>query len=204
LFARKARCAHCGYIMRSSKSRGKHFLRCSNYHVSKDSCIGSFISVDRLEQLVIAELNRLSQEYLDKDELEQNIEFCNNLQAQKNRILQDLAAYRKKIEEYAKGIKELYMDKVKGLITDSDFAELSKDFVTQKERLERVALDGEKQLCEIDEKIAVGDNRRELIEQYTNLEHLNREMVETLIDYISVGRRIPGTWDVPIEIHWNF
>lgn len=96
------------------------------------------------------------------------------------------------------------MDKVKGLITDSDFAELSKDFVTQKERLERVALDGEKQLCEIDEKIAVGDNRRELIEQYTNLEHLNREMVETLIDYISVGRRIPGTWDVPIEIHWNF
>lgn len=204
LFARKARCAHCGYIMRSSKSRGKHFLRCSNYHVSKDSCIGSFISVDRLEQLVIAELNRLSQEYLDKDELEQNIEFCNNLQAQKNRILQDLATYRRKSEEYAKGIKELYMDKVKGLITDSDFAELSKDFVTQKERLERVALDGEKQLCEIDEKIAVGDNRRELIEQYTNLEHLNREMVETLIDYISVGRRIPGTWDVPIEIHWNF
>lgn len=29
-------------------------------------------------------------------------------------------------------------------------------------------------------------------------------MVETLIDYISVGKRIPGTKDVPIEIHWNF
>ncbi|MBQ8435573.1 MAG: DUF4368 domain-containing protein, partial [Oscillospiraceae bacterium] len=52
--------------------------------------------------------------------------------------------------------------------------------------------------------IKIGDNRRELIEQYTNLEHLNREIVETLIDYISVGRRIPGTRNVPIEIHWNF
>ena len=153
---------------------------------------------------MIAEINRLSAEYLDKDELEQNIEFCNNLQAQKNRILSDLAAYRKKIEEYAKGIRELYMDKVKGLITESDFVELSKDFTTQKERLERVVADGEKQLAEIDDKIAVGDNRRELIEQYTNLEHLNREIVETLIDYISIGKRIPGTRNVPIEIHWNF
>ena len=35
-------------------------------------------------------------------------------------------------------------------------------------------------------KIAAGDNRRELIEQYTNLEHLTREIVEYLIDYISV------------------
>ena len=93
------------------------------------------ISVDRLERMVIAELNRLSAEYLDKDELEQNIEFCDTLQSQKKRILSDLAAYRKKIEEYAKGIRELYMDKVKGLITESDFVELSKDFTMQKERL---------------------------------------------------------------------
>ena len=57
LFARKARCANCGYTMRSSKTspaRGsKHYLQCSNRHVAKDACIGSFISVDRLERLVI-------------------------------------------------------------------------------------------------------------------------------------------------------
>lgn len=48
------------------------------------------------------------------------------------------------------------------------------------------------------------DNRRQLIEQYTNLEKLDRKTVDTLIDYISVGKRIPGTKDVPVEIHWNF
>ncbi len=64
--------------------------------------------------------------------------------------------------------------------------------------------DRQKQLSEVEEKIATGDNRRELIEQYTSLEHLTREIVETLIDYISVGKRIPGTRSVPIEIHWNF
>ena len=204
LFARKARCANCGYTMRSSKNRGKHYLQCSNRHVAKEACIGSFISVDKLEQMVIAELNRLAAEYLDKDELEQNIEFCDNLQGQKKRLLADMSAYEKKIAEYSKGIRELYMDKVKGLISESDFVELSKDFTTEKERLERVMIDGQKQLAEIEERIAVGDNRRELIEQYTNLEHLTREIVEILIDYIVIGKRILGTKDVPIEIHWNF
>ena len=81
---------------------------------------------------------------------------------------------------------------------------IMKLFTTEKERLERVMNDGQKQLEEIEERIAVGDNRRELIEQYTNLEHLTREIVEILIDYIVIGKRIPGTKDVPIEIHWNF
>lgn len=96
------------------------------------------------------------------------------------------------------------MDKVKGLISESDFIDLSKDFSAEKDRLERVVADGERQLSELDEKIEIGDNRRELIEKYTDLEHLNREIIETLINYISVGRRISGTRNVPIEIHWNF
>lgn len=208
LFAKKARCANCGDTMRSGKTSpkrgGKHYLQCANRHIAKDACIGSFIAVDKLEQLVMEELKRLSAEYLDKDELERNIEFCENLQEQKARLRTDLAVYQKKIEEYAKGIRELYMDKVRGLISEGDFADLSKGFSAERTRLERVVVETEKQLVQLEENIAAGDNRRELIEQYTNLDHLTREVVETLIDYISVGKRIPGTKDVPVEIHWNF
>ncbi len=204
LFARKARCANCGYVMRSSKNRGKHYLQCSNRHVAKDACIGSFISVDKLEQMVIDELNRLSKEYLNKDDLERKIEFCNNLQAQKDSILKNIAAYEKRVAELSKGIRELYMDKVKGLISGADYTELSKVFIADRDRLEKLISDGRKQIEEIDEKIEVGDNRREIIERYTNLKHLTREMVEILIDYIFVGKRIPKTKDVPITIHWNF
>lgn len=204
LFARKARCASCGYVMRSSKNRGRHYLQCCTRHVSRDACVGAFIPVDRLERMVLDELNRLSAEYLDKDELERNIEFCGNLQERKTSLRSDIATYQKKIAEYSKGIRELYLDKVKGLISESDYREMSQDFITERDRLEHVVADGEKQLSEIEERIAAGDNRHELIEQYTNLEHLTREIVDTLIDYVTIGRRIPGTRDVPIEIHWNF
>ena len=204
LFARKARCANCGYVMRSSKNRGRHYLQCGSRHVAKDACIGAFISVEKLEQLVIDELNRLSKEYLNKDELERKIEFCNNLQAQKDAILTNIAAYEKKVAELSKGIRELYMDKVKGLISASDYSVMSKDFVDDRDRLERLIADSRRRIEELDVKLEVGDNRKEIIERYTNLKHLNREMVEILIDYISVGKRIKGTTDVPIEIYWNF
>ena len=204
LFARKAICANCGYTMRSSKNRGRHYLQCSNRHVAKDACIGSFISVEKLERMVIDELNRLAAAYLDKDELERSIEFCESLQGQKRQLLDTLSAYEKKIAEYTKGLRDLYMDKVKGLLNDSDFSALSKEFSSEKSRLERVLLDGQRQLAELEDRIAVGDNRKALVERYINLEHLTREIVEILIDHITVGKRIPGTRDVPIEIHWNF
>lgn len=203
LFARKARCANCGYVMRSSKNRGKHYLQCSNRHIARDACIGSFISVDKLEQMVIDELNRLSRVYLNKDELEMNIELCGNLQAQKDATLSNIASYEKRVTELTKGLRELYMDKVRGIITTTDYIEMSKEFTADRERLEKLISDGHTQVSEIERKIKVGDNRQELIEQYTNPKHLSRVMVEHLIDYISVGKRIPNTQDVPIEIHWN-
>ena len=99
---------------------------------------------------------------------------------------------------------QLYLDKVKGILSENDFLNLSKDFTNDRERLEKLVIETQKQLDVIERKIQTGDNRRQLIEQYTNLEHLDRETVETLIDYILVGKRIPGTRNVPIEIHWNF
>ena len=60
------------------------------------------------------------------------------------------------------------------------------------------------QLAALRENEQRGNSRRQLIEQYTKVEKLDREMVEKLIDHIAVGRRIPGTRDVPVKIYWNF
>ncbi len=204
LFAGKARCAGCGYVMRSSKSRNKHYLQCPNRHISKEACVGSFISVDKLEQAVISEINFLADKYLDKDELESRIEICGGLEEQSRKIKSVLELYHRRIEEYSKGICDIYMDKVKGLISENDFACISKELNAEKKRLEQIASDSEKQLSELEEKIGLGDDRRAIIGQYTDMEHLSREMVEILIDYIAVYKRIPGTSDVPVEIHWNF
>ena len=47
---------------------------------------------------------------------------------------------------------------------------MSKDFTNDRERLEKLVIETQKQLDVIERKIQTGDNRRQLIEQYTNLE----------------------------------
>ena len=79
------------------------------YHSSLG--LGLFISVKKLEQAVISELNKLSQEYLDKDELEQNVEFHSNVKEKKTALETQLATYQKKIEEDAKN--PFYFIKIK-------------------------------------------------------------------------------------------
>ena len=64
----------------------------------------------------------------------------------------ELAIYNKKIEEYTKGIRDIYMDKVKGLITDDDFVAMSKDFVKEKERLQKLVQERQEKIIEIEEK----------------------------------------------------
>lgn len=204
LFAKKAICINCGYTMRTHKNRGIHYLTCSCRHAAKDACIGSFIQVAKLERLVLEELHHLSATYLDEDAVAQGIALANNLQEQRNQLLNRTTIYHKRVEEYSKGIRDLYMDKVKGLISEADYAEMAKGFQQDRDHFEQLIKDAERQLAELDERIAIGDNRRSIVEKYVNLEHLSRDAVEVLIDHIRIGKRIPKTKDVPVEIHWNF
>lgn len=202
LFANKVRCIHCGYSMRSSKTRGQHYLQCATRHVAKDACIGSFISVARLELAVVGEFNRLSEIFLDRDELKQSVKCSPAPGSETIRLKAEISVYQKKIEGYAKGIRELYLDKAKGIVSESDYLELSRDFVTEKKRLEQLSVSLQEQLRMLEQD--TGSDPERLIEQYTDLEHLNREIVEHFIDHIAVGKRLPGTREAPIEIHWSF
>ena len=204
LFARKVRCANCGYTMRSSKNHGRHYLLCSNRHVAKDACIGAFISVDRLENMVIQELNVLSRTYLDQDELERNIQFSQNLKQQTANWLESKAKLQRQLEDNRAYLRTLYMDKVRGIVSEEDYISMADSFADERERMEMQIKEADQRLEELEGQMLAGDQRQELIQRYTNVEHLTREMVEILIDYISVGKRIPGTHEVPIEIHWNF
>lgn len=206
IFAKKLKCGYCGYTMRSGKKNDQYrYFVCSNRHVSSDACEGSFIGYDTLEKNIIGQIRKMSAEYLDMDELERRVEFDTNLKERKAKLERDLSAYSKRVEELTAGIKTLYLDKVKGLISESEFMEFSAGFKEDRARAEGAAKHIIEQLNELEQQFAQGDNRKAIIEKYVNLEDgLTREIVDALIDHIVVYRRIPGTKTTPIEIHWNF
>lgn len=214
LFAQKVRCAGCGYTMRSSKSRGRRYLRCSCHHISKDACAGSFISVDKLEQTVLQELNRLADLYLDKNELEKHLKTDECFTEKRKQLKADICFYQKKKEEYTLALQNSYLDKVKGVISEKDYILFSGNFSAENKRLDALIDDMQAQLNKLDNSMQTEHSSTELCStkpcseqiagQYSRFYHLDREIVDEMIDYISVSKRIPGTQIVPIEIHWNF
>ncbi len=207
IFSKKVKCIGCGYFLRSYKSRGKHYLQCTNRYVSKESCIGAFIAVDTLEKRVISEFNQLTNNYLeagDNQDISESIELNSDLAYRKTKLCEEISDYQKKVTEYSKGLHELYLDKVKGIVSEVDYVQIAKDFSSEKARLESLIKELGKQIESIEEKMQSDINRRTLLLKYLNMEHLNREAVQALIDYIEVGKRIPGKRERPIIIHWNF
>lgn len=205
LFARKVRCGYCHYYMRSSKHiSGKHYLQCESRFVSKDSCVGAFIGVEKLERYVLEELHRLAEQYLDTDLLSDSIEIPSDLEDKLQTVQREVESYKKKSEEYSRGIRELYMDKVRGIIKEEEYVEMVEGFRSEKERLDTLVGESEQRADELRRRIEARDSKIEVIKKYSSIDKLTREIVDELIDYIYVFKRIEGTRDVPIEIHWNF
>ena len=204
LFAGKVRCAGCGYAMRSSKNRGRRYLRCASRQALPDICAGAFISEEKLEQIVLAELKRLSALYLDTEELLRSVQLCGGAEEQKRRLLEEQSACRKRADKCARCVRELYLDKVKGLISEADFVSMSQEFSGEKTRAEERIASLDAQIADISLHLADGGDRQSSIERYIHPEHLTREAVEVLIDCIFVGKRSPGAKNPPVEIHWNF
>lgn len=70
IFARKVRCLSCGYRMHSVKSGKKRGFKCERHTLSHDACPGGYISLRKLERIVLAQLHEMSCELLDEEMLE--------------------------------------------------------------------------------------------------------------------------------------
>ena len=204
LFTGKVRCMYCGYRMRNVKHGGERYVRCGTKFYSKDACVGCMISVNRLEKVVIAELQSLNNKYLDKDLLEQSVNFNNRIDEKISKLGEDIIVFQKRHDECSKAIRDLYLDKTKGIITENDFIHLSKDIHEERSGLITSIDEAKGRIAELKIKLEQGISKRQIVEQYTDISILTREVVEELIDYIEIGRRYEKSIERPINIYWNF
>ncbi len=203
LFAKKAKCMYCGYALRSLVGKGVRYLSCPTHRISK-TCSGSFISVKKLERIVFDELKKLLNLYAQKDMIEKDISFTNKLKSKKCELSKQLESFKKNVEEKNKCIKDLYLDKSRGLISQFDYCNLYEEFSNDRERLNNVIAKLQNEILHINENQATKNDHKYIVDKYINIEKLTRPIVEQLIDYILIGKRIKGTKNVPVEIHWNF
>lgn len=204
LFARKTRCMNCGYTMISHKVHGYYYLQCPIKHKKKDACKGAFIAQRFLEEEVLKELQGMINKYLNVSEAESMIELEKYNVKMMEKLKNEIALLRKELEEADTYFLNLYKDKAKGNITETEFNVLVSGLREEKEKNEKLLQVKRNEMEVFEKQKDTAADRRQVLEKYTNITELDREIVETLINYIEIGRKNAQTGEIPIVIHWNF
>lgn len=207
MFAKKCRCMYCGYIMHSGKSPncGK-FLRCHTHTLNKDACQGAFISFRNLEEIIIKELKEMIAKYLDYDAAENYLETENHAEQKKTQLKKSLTQVKHRLEKTEKAIKVLYTDRVEGVITLDEYKNLAADYLKDAEQYRSQIEIIQNSINELELETEEQISKKDLLMQFADITELNYDIVNTLIDYIEVGKRAGHYrhYDVPVIIHWKF
>lgn len=204
IFAWKVRCINCGSRLHAVKSGNKRGFKCDTHALSHEACVGAYISLPKLERIVAAQLLVLSEELLDEEKLEEGIDPFPDLRVQRTKLESEAQILQQKIDDGHTAMRTMYLDKVKGTISETDYMNLLLQISEEKDDYEKQIAELKEQIGQIDKTLAIHNNRKLLVEQYIGTRHLTREMVSILIDYILVGKKDPVTKYTPVEIHWNF
>ena len=202
LFAKKCKCKYCGYTLKTSKSHNDRYLRCPTRQVDKSSCQGSFISENVVKKVVLKEINSLTEQYLNIDQLEENI-ILKQFRNEKEELKKEIAKHQVIIDNQSRAIKVSYMDKINGIISEEQFIEFNSDFSRNIEEQKKIIANKKLKLAELENEQETLKSKRELLQKYVNVTELTREMIDNLIDYIEVGAKDPITKKKTIEIHWK-
>lgn len=204
LFTKKVRCMNCHYSLRSANNGERQYFKCITKSFHKEACPGAHIPFYELEAIVLGQLKSIIKSYADKAEIDQNVEFDNQIETRINDLEKQLSACQINIAYCSKAVKDLYMDKVKGIIAEDEFVTMSKDFYREKEKALFQANELKQGIANTKGKLNIDIDRKKIIEKYLKCEKLDREHVLELIDCIYVGKRDKTTKKVPVEIVWNF
>lgn len=207
MFAGKCRCMYCGYVLHSGKAPScGRFLRCHTHALNPDACQGAFVSLQYLEKTVLKELQEMIARYLDLDAAESYIEAETYVEQKRAQLKRNLSQAKMRLEKTEKAMKVLYTDRVESVITLEEYQSLAADYRKDAEqcrsRIELLQKDIEELEQEKDEQLS----KRELLLEFADIKELNYDIVNTLIDFIEVGKRA-GHYrhhEVPVIIHWKF
>jgi len=204
LFAYTARCAGCGYVLHTTRSHGQQYLVCPTRHAAQNACVGTCISVSKLEQLVLSEWEHLSEEKLDQAQFWTLFPEGSEDHSERSKLLNLSVQYKKQIKEHSLCLRAVYQDMVRGILDQQEYTSLLDHFQSEKARLEAALAQVEEKRTNMDTCFQNENFRQALLKKYAHPKHFSREMIAAMVDHILVAKRVPGTRDVPVTIYWRF
>ncbi len=203
----KIKCLDCGgNLVRSGSYRGKSYLRCRLSASSrKMKCSSHSIIYEDLQEVVINNIKTFINVVLSNKENRAEIKehmLKNNLFLEKKQLEKKIKYAQIEYESCDEKFKALYMDKIRGIITEDEFLLMKKEIEKSKKTSEALL----RQYKEKYDYFVNAENNNciydKFIEKYYLCSDLTVEMAEDFIDHIEVGEKDKNK-NQKIIIYWN-
>jgi len=207
IFSGKVFCLECKQLMKKKNSSQHNYLVCTSNIKGYDDCINKkSMRYDTLEQLVLDEINKKIKEFYDKELLEKEAE--NSLKSlYKNKIKSlemQKADFEKKMIKTRDYLRNLYEDKVNGLLTTDQFKELMGNYNSNEDSYKEKIKSIEEEINIYKMKEQVSNESKKIINKYKHIKELNKIIVDEFIDKIFIGKLDEDKDTREIQILWNF
>jgi len=181
------KCGSCGTHMTPEKGKnGIEYYICAKYkHNTSKYCTRHGVHVKDVEKAVLEDVRSMV------GLITENIEMMNDSQKDfmensKKKAFKELASYEKKLSEINNYIKNLYMDKVKGIIPEEEFINLSKSFASEKDSIAKSYNDLQEKLNRQSKEQNSIEGILKGIGETGSIITLDRSMLERLVEKIEV------------------
>ena len=182
------------------------YLQCKGnkrYHTCDNN---KSIRYDIIENYALDSINDLLKKCNKKlleEEFNATLERVNRQDTLITNLNKEKANLEKKINERKLYFKNLYTDKLKGVLSDSDFSmlrnEYTKDVESYQTRLEEILI----QLDETKERKENSKDIESILKKYKHIKKLTRVIVDEFIEKIYIGTLNKETNTREIKIEWN-
>ncbi len=205
-------CADCGHNLHfhfNQRNKDIKYFNCSNYNSSRGTCSSThYIRVDFLEQVVLAEIRRLTQFASRYEET-----FVQAMMGYSQKMAQQ--AYQHKEKELAGLLsrekeldvlfERLYEDNVIGKITDDRFHRMSSRYEEEQAGIREQTKKLKAELQHNESRSMTTDMFLTAVRKYTRARKLTPRMLGELVEKIEIhqAEKVDGVKQQCITIHYN-
>lgn len=209
IFANKLVCLDCGMKLYKCKNdRGYIYFSCKGSKKLYGNCTTHSIGYDNLKNLVTEKIREKILAYYNFDNIPDDLFVKNdNLNKFKN-LEKKKETLNKDMENINKAIKELYLNKASGTVSDNIFHELNTSFIADKSNKQNELDKIENELSNLQQKELnskfINEQKEKIINHFNDFKELNYDIINSFIDYIEIGEKDKKINSQDVVIHWNF
>jgi len=192
IFTGIVKCGNCKGHMAKSKNGVRQTKKgetpttnfsCKLRSRSKNACIGASITDKKLNEMVLYAINQKIISFNDGNLLNQELYIKESEKKQQISRYQKLQEeLTQKIDLISKGITDLYLDKVKKVVTEEQFVEINSSLINEKNSCSKTLKEVGDKIIELERTEQNIININNIFSKYKKVDKLDRE---TVLDFIS-------------------